>query len=185
MRRPAAVVAKALASDPFTVLGVPRRFDLDAKALEQRYRDLSRALHPDRHAMAAPAERRLALERSATVNDAFRVLKNPQTRATALLATAGRTVEEHHRADPATLMEVMELREALESVRTGDPCVGAIEALRADVSAKIRHEERTIAEAFDGDRISTDSASLDRAHEALVKLRYLYRFMEEADEIES
>ena len=38
--------------DPFALLGVERRFDLDLKVLEKTHRELSRALHPDRYALA-------------------------------------------------------------------------------------------------------------------------------------
>ncbi len=47
--------------NPFDVLGLPHRFDLDPAEIESRYRDLQRAVHPDRHAREAPAERRAAL----------------------------------------------------------------------------------------------------------------------------
>jgi len=38
--------------DPFAMLGVERRFDLDLKVLEKTHRELSRALHPDKFAQA-------------------------------------------------------------------------------------------------------------------------------------
>jgi len=115
------------------------------------------------------------------VNDAFRLLKSPQSRATALLAAEGRVVEEHHRADPAVLTEMMELREELESLRSSGNSTDGINGLREQVQAMIDAEECTISEVFDDRDYVGDVASLDRAYGALVKLRYLYRFMEEAD----
>src|SRR4051794_15429497 len=104
-------------NDPFAILGVPRRFSFPAglasAELEQRHRDLSRALHPDRHVNAPPAERRLALEKAVAVNDAFRTLRDPLSRAQALLALHGVAITEGDRASNALLMEVMELREEL------------------------------------------------------------------------
>jgi molecular chaperone HscB len=170
-------------SDPFEVLGVPRRFRLDMKQVEQRHRDLSRALHPDRFAMGSPAERRLAIEKAAAVNDAFRALKNPLARGAALLASAGRVVEEHTRAEPALLMEVMELREALEAARDAKDAA-AVARLRETVAARVATEEQAIADAFDGAAEPPAPAALDRAYAALVKLRYFYRFLEEADAME-
>ena len=81
-------------ADPFDTLGVEPRFDLDSSALEQRHRDLSRALHPDRYTGAPAAERRLSLGRAIDVNEAFRVLKDPIRRAEALLRRAGVPVGE-------------------------------------------------------------------------------------------
>jgi molecular chaperone HscB len=167
-------------SDPFTTLGVPRRFSLDLRELEQRFRDLSRALHPDKHAQASPAERRVAAEKSVAVNDAFRILKNPQTRAAALLAASGRTVEEHTRADPALLAEILELREELDGVRNAPDRDALVATMRARVESHVNEAEKVIAEAFDHDDAPVP-AKLDRAYESLVKLRYLYRFLEEAD----
>ena len=51
-------------ADPFDTLGLEPRFELDLSALEARQRELSRALHPDRHAGAGAAGRRQALSRA-------------------------------------------------------------------------------------------------------------------------
>jgi molecular chaperone HscB len=168
-------------NDPFATLGVPRRFRLDAKLLEQRHRDLSRALHPDRFAQSSPAERKLSIEKASAVNDAFRALKNPQSRANALLASAGRPVEEHARADQALLLQVMELREQLEALRDRPDRATAMEPLRAEVAAEVAKAEGVIADAFDASDALPTGEPLERAYQAVVKLRYLYRFLEEAD----
>ena len=44
--------------DYFSFLGLPRKLELDAAALEQRFRALSRQFHPDFYYNAAPTERR-------------------------------------------------------------------------------------------------------------------------------
>jgi molecular chaperone HscB len=170
-------------SDPFTVLGVPRRFRLDARLLEQRHRDLSRALHPDKHTQGSPAERRIAVEKAAAVNEAFRTLKNPQSRGAALLAGAGRVVDEASRADQALLLEILELREELESTRAAaaDVRSAKVATMRAQVEARVNAAEAVIAEAFDRDAEPAESDAVDRAYRALIELRYLYRFLEEAD----
>lgn len=175
-------------SDPFEVLGVPRRFRLDLEQLEQRHRDLSRALHPDRYVNASPAERRLAIERAAAVNDAFRALKSPASRAAALLASQGRVIAEHSRAEPELLMEVMDLREKLDDARAAPPAERAstVARLRAEVEARVAAEESAIAEAFDArPGVAPEPAALERAQDALIKLRYYYRFLEEAEAIEA
>ncbi len=163
-------------SDPFATLGVPRRFTLAPSELEQRHRDLSRALHPDRYVTATPSERRVALERAVAVNDAFRQLRDPLRRAEALLTLHGRAVGERDRAPPALLMEVMELREALDEARAKP---AKREALRADVAAKVRACESALAATLDVER--PDDRALDRARDAVASLRYYRRFEEEAD----
>ena len=64
-------------ADYFDVFGVDRRFDVDLAALEARYRELSRKLHPDRFATADPRARRASLQRSVQLNEAWRTLKDP------------------------------------------------------------------------------------------------------------
>ncbi len=171
-----------MTSDPFETLGFPRRFRIDAANLAQRHRDLSRALHPDRFVQAAPAERRVAIEKAAAVNDAFRRLRDPQMRAAALLAFAGRPVREDARAAPELLTEVLDLRERLEEAKSQKDDTRRI-TLRDSVATRIAQSERVIADAFETD-VAPTGDTLDRAYEALVTLKYLYRFLEEADAVD-
>ncbi len=167
-------------NDPFATLGVPARFSFATGELEQRHRDLSRALHPDRYVNAPASERRVALERAVSVNDAFRALKDPLARAQSLLALHGLSIREGERAAPALLMEIMELREELDTVRTKPDRVAS---LRAQVDAHVAAEERVVAEVFDREG-PIDAKDLSRARDAVVKLRYYKRFQEEADALD-
>lgn len=164
-------------SNPFELLGLPLRFSLAKAELEQRHRDLSRALHPDRYAQSPAGERRLALEKAVAVNDAFRTLRDPFARAMALLAAHGASIDDRERPPPALLMEVMELRESLDEARE-DPA--RVEALRTHVEERSLREEKTVAEVLDRDA-PIDPSDLDRAKASLVRWRYLLRFQEEAD----
>jgi molecular chaperone HscB len=78
----------------FELFGLPLRYALDADALERAYRDLQQSVHPDRHAAADDTARRLAMQASARVNEAYRTLRDPVERARYLLALEG--------ADPLT-----------------------------------------------------------------------------------
>jgi molecular chaperone HscB len=164
-------------TDPFELLGLARRFSLDRAALEQRHRDLSRTLHPDRYVQAPPGERRMALERAVGVNEAFRALRDPLTRAEALLTLHGLSMGDADRPAPALLMEVMDLREALDEARRSPDKVAA---LLDRVRARSRAEESALATAFDADD-APDATALGRARDALVRLKYFRRFEDEAD----
>ena len=96
--------------DPFDILGIAPTFDVDLAVLEQRYRDLSRVLHPDKHVGSGPSERRLALGKAVEVNEAWRLLRDPLRRAEALFRRAGVDIREgtEPKADPAFLMEMMD-----------------------------------------------------------------------------
>ncbi len=164
-------------TDPFELLGVERRFSLDRAALEQRHRDLSRTLHPDRYVQAPAGERRMALERAMAVNEAFRALRDPLTRAEALLSSHGVKVGDADRPSQSLLMEVMELRESLDEARRSPERVAA---LLDQVRARSGSEEALIASVFD-DQPAPDADALGRARDALVRLKYFRRFEEEAD----
>jgi molecular chaperone HscB len=166
--------------DPFDTLGIPPSFDVDLTAVERRYRDLQRVLHPDKHAASSPAERRMALGKAVEVNEAWRLVRDPIRRAGALLRRHGVTVEEgkEPKADPEFLMEMMEQREALSEARaSGDPA--AVERL----ASAIRKREKDVVA-----RISTVFAEanggLDKVVTLLGELRYYRRFLDEVSAIE-
>jgi molecular chaperone HscB len=107
--------------DYFSFLGLPRKLNVDANDLEQRFRGLSRQFHPDYFFNASPAERRASLERSSYLNDAYRTLKNPVSRLEYLLqiqGVAARSPEEASKQVPPDLLEeVFALNEELDEIR--------------------------------------------------------------------
>ncbi len=68
---------------------MPRRFAQDRAALQKRFLDLSRALHPDRFARAPEGVRQASLERMGLVNEAYRLLTDRNAVRDYLLAEAG------------------------------------------------------------------------------------------------
>lgn len=100
--------------NPFAVLGLEPRMDLPAKELEQAYLSLSRETHPDAHPGATPEEQVQILSRSADINDAHKVLKDPWRRATAILELRQVGIMgDTKQLEPAFLMEAMEQAEAV------------------------------------------------------------------------
>ncbi len=76
-------------TDYFTLLGLPQQFDIDPSELQSKFIELNRHAHPDHHAGESPQSQQLALTVSAALNDAYRTLKDPFTRAGYLLETLG------------------------------------------------------------------------------------------------
>jgi molecular chaperone HscB len=161
--------------DPFQTLGLPRAYTLDPSALEQRYRDLQRALHPDKHASGTPSARRLSLSKAVEVNEAYRVLKDDVRRAESLLALLGRAASETA-ADPELLMEVMELREALSEAKH-EKDLARVRTLASDVTRRAARAQRELAAAF-------EAADLPTAGARLSQLKYFKRFLDEVSVIE-
>jgi molecular chaperone HscB len=131
------------APDPFTVFGVPRSLDLDARTLERRYLALSRECHPDRLRSQETGDCLAVLARAAEVNDAWRILRDPWQRAKALLESASPGVlERNKKLDPGFLAEALELAEEVAFARgaTIAPLRARLQqALDADLAALRAH----------------------------------------------
>jgi molecular chaperone HscB len=131
--------------DAFQVFGLPRTLDLDEKALEQRYLRLSRECHPDHNRAQATADCVAVLQRSAEINDAWRVLREPWRRARALVeAERPGVLDRNKKLDPAFLADALELAEEVaHCTQDGAPALrdrltttlaADYEAVRAHVS---------------------------------------------------
>lgn len=95
--------------DPFEVLGMQKRFFLNLQDLEKRYFDAQRKTHPDRFSQD---EKHEASKKSAAVNQAYLMLKDPLERGMFLLKDIGMEPVTHH---SEILMEMMTWRERLEA----------------------------------------------------------------------
>lgn len=140
--------------DYYSLFGLPRAYALDTTGLEQHYRELQTRVHPDKHAHLSDAERRLAMQWSTRVNEAYRTLRHPLQRAQYLLHLAGNDVQlEHNTAMPAEfLMQQMEWREAVEEARTGSD-YAALEHLHRRIKQEMAGQYRLL------------EAQLDTAHD--------------------
>jgi molecular chaperone HscB len=171
--------------DPFDTLGIAPSFDVDLPAVEKRYRELARVLHPDRHLAGSPGERRMNLGKAVEVNEAWRLLRDPIRRAEALLRRHGVRIEEgkEPKADPEFLMEMMEQREALsEAKASGDPA--AVEKLASAIRQREKDVAARVAAAFANVPSSGSDGALDKVVALLGELRYYRRFLDEVSAIE-
>ncbi len=101
----------------FELFGLPPRFDVDTAALDTRYRELQREVHPDRFATAPDAERRTSMQLATRVNEAYQTLKSPLGRAVYILQLRGVDPKfETNTAMPAGfLIDQMSWRERIEA----------------------------------------------------------------------
>jgi molecular chaperone HscB len=117
----------------FEIFGLPVDFSLDTSTLTERYRELQKAVHPDRFSNASDRDRRLAVQQAALINEALETLKSPLKRARYLLQLNGVKFDDEKEThmDPEFLMEQMELREAVSDVRQqSDPFSGLNELMQ-------------------------------------------------------
>jgi len=159
--------------DPFALLGLAPRFDLDLAELERNYHEQSRLVHPDRFATAPTAERVVALTRARALNDAYQVLRRPTSRAEHLLVRAGLHIGDREQLEPAFLMEILELREALAEATA-----------RADLAEVARHQGEMAArrKALLAElAAAATAAAWPEAKRVLIALRYVDRYLEACD----
>ncbi|MCI0505211.1 MAG: Fe-S protein assembly co-chaperone HscB [Gammaproteobacteria bacterium] len=104
----------------FELFNLPADYDLDLTELSTRYRTLQATVHPDKFANATDLERRLSMQQSALINEAYQTLKNPLLRARYMLQLKGvdLSVESSVSMDSGFLMQQIRLREELEQVRS-------------------------------------------------------------------
>ena len=111
---------------------------MDLAALEARYRELQREVHPDRFAAASPAEQRVSMQLATRVNEAYQTLKSPLKRAEYLLELQGvdPELETNTAMPPEFLAEQMERRERLEATVAAGDGKGLI-ALSSDLGPEL------------------------------------------------
>ncbi len=113
---------KSLQSNDFELFGLPVRFELDRAGLDQRWKDLQREVHPDRHAAADAQTQRQAMQWSVRINEAYQRLKDPLQRATYLCELHGAPIQAENNTamPPAFLMQQMEWRETLDEATASE-----------------------------------------------------------------
>ena len=158
----------------FELFGLPATFAIDSDALDDAYRALQTEVHPDRFAGGSEAERRVALQTSARVNEAYRALKDPVERARYLLALRG--IDAFDETDTSLSVDFLEEQlarreRAAEAAEEGD--VEALDELLAEVRVEVRERQDTLARLLD------DPAATPTATAAVRELRFLTKVVED------
>ena len=164
----------------FQLFDLPVDFTLDQARLGVRYRQLQKELHPDRYAAASAHEQRLAVQYSALVNEAYATLRKPLTRALYLLELAGMSRETvaSEQLDGGFLIAQMELREKLESMEDLVDPESALDHFATEIQDDIAALQTQFSAAY-------TQGELPSAARACVKMQYLDKLLQEAEQIES
>ena len=175
-------MAADLSNTHFELFGLPESFEVDAGQLDSRYRELQRAVHPDRFASASDQERRISMQQATQINEGYQVLKDPLLRGRYLLELDGyRFDDEHHTtSDAAFLMEQMELRELLGEVREADDAFAALGEIMDRIDADAAALVTVLQRLFTG---ATADAHAEIA-DVLTKLQFFRKLQQEALELE-
>ena len=154
----------------FEVFGLPKVLNLDLKALERTFHELSRKHHPDYFTTAPAEERQRALQMTATLNDAYRTLRHPVRRVEHLLQVEG-FKPDGSKVPKTFLMEVFEINEQLEEVKGGTASKEQIAALRREIEERGEGFDAQLqAAATEWDKLIAAGAPDARRKQQLSKL---------------
>jgi molecular chaperone HscB len=155
----------------FELFQLPQRFGCDPVSLENAYRRLQTEVHPDRFASGSEQDKRLALQSSARVNEAYRALKDPVSRAQYLLSLNGiDALSETDTQLPLEFLErQLERREmAAEAVDIKDS--QTVASVAEDVRREADDLVDALVHALDGERAYADARMRVRELKFLSKL---------------
>ncbi len=166
--------------DHFTLFGLPRSFDIDTQDLASRYRELQRQVHPDKYAHAPEQERRLSMQMTTRINEAFQTLRDPLTRGRYLLQLAGVNTDEETdtHMNAVFLVEQMELRERLAEVDDSADVSATLASMYDEIDARLRTRVDGLRVALGED---ADSART-RARELVREMQFLRKLLAEVED---
>lgn len=163
--------------DPFALLQIDPAFALDESRLRSRFLEASARCHPDR--FTDPVDQADAAERMGRLTQAYRVLSEPGSRAVALLHRRGGAAtsagDKPDALPPDLLMEMMEVRESLETA-VADNDTAKIAELRAWAEQQKHTYLDRLAGLFEAD---ADAANAQAIQTQLNGLRYIERMLEQ------
>ena len=167
----------------FQLFGLPLSYCVDDSQLAERYRVLQQALHPDRHVAAGDREKRLSMQASIQVNEAFQVLKDPLERALYLLSLHGdeRGQDRETTGDEGFLMEQMEMREALAEAKDQSDPIAAVGEILDRLTGQFRELVSQLERLLD----APSARDLDAARELVRKLRFVAKCRHDAENLET
>jgi molecular chaperone HscB len=158
----------------FEIFDLPVAIQIDEKALTKAYYRLSMQYHPDRYTLKSAEEQKEAINNTAIINEAYKVIKDRQSRIKNILQLSGVTLEEGKERVPQDfLMEMMDINEEImeykmePSEKGLQSLIGQLEKLESKIFEQISHFITT----FKADNI--DQQSLLALKDYFLKNQYI------------
>ena len=167
-----------LTSNFFELFDVPVAYQVDLDLVQQRYRDLQKIVHPDKFVNASDQEKRISMQQTSRINEAFNSLKNPVDRAIYLLRLKGvdLNLENETTMDAGFLMSQMEMREELSEIRSKDDPLAALDGFAKHIKNEMLAMMESYSSAYENDQ-------LDDAKEWIRKMQFMQKAKKEVDEL--
>ena len=173
---------------PYAVLGLKdRRLNLDLMDLEERLFQLSKKFHPDRFAGKSAAEVQFSHDHSSAVNNAYRVLKNPISRAKHAVEKELGSIEDKSASVPMDMADLFfEVHEHLDAIReaNGNPpeeALAAVASAESELRQKVRDLEMELMNLFVEYDEHPDRTTVEQMKEVLSHRSYIQSFLRQVD----
>lgn len=154
----------------FELFGFAKSFEIDQEQLAEKYRSFQTELHPDRFANASDQERRISVQTTAFVNEAYTTLKSDLKRSHYLLKLSDVefNADTETSSDGEFLMQTMELHEQVEEVGSAESPLEALDKL----SKQLKQQQQQLISQFS---TQFKDSELGAAKETALKLQFYER----------
>jgi molecular chaperone HscB len=154
----------------FELFGFAEDFSIDQEQLAEKYRSFQSELHPDRFANASDQERRISVQTTAYVNEAYTTLKSDLKRSHYLLKLSDVefNADTETSSDGEFLVQTMELHEQVEEASGAESPLEALDNL----SKQLKQQQQQLISQFS---TQFKDGELDAAKETALKLQFYER----------
>ncbi|MGZ9898639.1 co-chaperone HscB [Shewanella gaetbuli] len=157
-------------------------FTVDTANLAERYRELQKAVHPDKFASQSEQQKLLSVQRTAQVNDGYQTLKNPLRRAEHMLSLRG--IDLSHETttvkDTTFLMQQMEWREMLDDISHSNAPQDKIDELYDSFASYEKSLFNLLADLLASEQEQDDKSAAEQVR----KLKFMAKLQDELTRIE-
>ena len=160
----------------FELFEVPVSYYVDLDVVHRAYMDLQKQVHPDNYANESDERKRISMQQTSRVNEAYNTLKDGVMRAAYMLTLKGVDIRLSNETtkDMAFLMEQMQTRERLENIRKEADPLSALD----DMAEQVKATTQTLAAAFEQ---AFDNDELEQARECVRKLQFMKKAKNEIE----
>jgi len=154
----------------FELFGLAESFEINQDQLAEKYRSFQSELHPDRFANASDQERRISVQTTAYINEAYATLKSDLKRSHYLLKLSDVefNADTETSSDGEFLMQTMELHEQVEDASGAENPLEALDALSKQLKQNQQHLVSQFSTQFENNEF-------DAAKETALKLQFYER----------
>jgi molecular chaperone HscB len=161
----------------FELFSLDQSFVIDDNQLMGCYQQLQSQYHPDRFIDGDDQQKRIAMQATTFINEAYKTMRDDQSRARYMLELQGVAFDEEQDTtqDMEFLMAQMSLREQIDEVDSKDDPLESLDTLES----QSRKDKKKLIEAFQNHYLEQDWSE---AKEAVLKLQFFSRLQQQINQ---